>query len=551
MRRYLALLVSFIAACESDGQTSTSTSEDTSVVLPDVALPDATTLPEVTITAQPLGGICQTNEGCQSGYCNTTPSGGYCTQRCGGEFGTCPEDSSCVYETDSDGTKRNLCLKTCVTNGGCRTDQFCPSEVKLCTPRCQPDSCNEGYECNTLSGRCVPEAACEPVPEVCDGVDQNCNKYIDEGCGPPIARPPHVEVHDFGAVQLGGEGLSRPFSFLVDEGTASFTIVAMSIDHPADYLTLYALTAPDGTDLMGQGNPYEAPNRAFPSFSAFTVQVPNTDAYELATGRYNFSFYAFPDDAGNPAPIGDGWVYVFENRRKGATASKLDVNYWFVGIPGLTAASAQTNAKFGQLVERFETILGTAGITIGTSRYFDVTGNDAQRFTIVDTGQTSDVDEHAELLTLTESLAADNWGVSFFFVQGFTGWQLLGKAGGIPGPPMVHGTYNSGVVVSLADYLHYPQENVAIQLTAETMAHELGHQLGLYHTTEGDGRIHDHVLDTPECPSSYDSNRDGLMDPSECAVRGATNLMFWAASLEHGITAGQRKVLHRNPTLRD
>jgi len=545
-----ALLVP--SACGDDGaKTTADTLEDTTVVLPDVTLPDATALPEISLPPQPIGGVCQSDAGCQSGYCNRYPSGGYCTQRCGGDFGTCPEDTSCVYDTDSDGSKRNLCLKTCVTNGGCRVDQFCPQEVKLCTPRCQPDSCNEGYDCNLSTGRCVPEAPCEPVPEVCDGVDQDCNNYIDEGCGPELARPPHVVVHDFGAVPLGGEGLSRSFSFIADEGTASFTIVVMSLDRPADYLTLYALTAPDGTDLMGSGDPYAAKNRAFPSFSAYTIQVPNTDAFDVTPGRYVFSVYTFPDDAGNAAPRSSGWVYVLENRRVGATSSKLDVNFWFVGIPGLDAASAPNDAKFGRLRARFEEILATAGIQLGTTRWFDVTGSDAERFTIVDTGQTSDIDEHAELLQHTESLGADNWGVSFFFVQGFTGWQLLGKAGGIPGPPMLHGTYNSGVVVSLTDYLHYEEEDVAIELTAETMTHELGHQLGLYHTTEGDGRVHDHVLDTPECPSSNDSNRDGVMDPLECAVKGATNLMFWAASLETGLSPGQRRVLHKNPTLRD
>jgi hypothetical protein len=117
---------------------------------------------------------------------------------------------------------------------------------------------------------------------------------------------------------------------------------------------------------------------------------------------------------------------------------------------------------------------------------------------------------------------------------------------------MMHGTYNSGVAVSMAEYLSYPEEGVAISLTAQTMAHELGHQLGLFHTTEADGTMHDPISDTAECPASAnDKNRDGMVDPEECASLGGRNLMFWAATLEDIVSLGQRKVLHKNPTMQE
>lgn len=526
-----------------DDTSAQSDADADTFTLPDVQVPD------LGVPTQPIAGVCREDSDCDTGYCNTWPANGYCSLHCESSE-QCPDGSSCIQDFDSDGRRRRLCLKTCASNADCRTDQFCPAEVKLCAARCQPDRCPAGQECNLTSGRCQPEAPCSPSPELCDGLDQDCNGYIDEGCGPPIARPDHVIVHDLGRVTLGGEGLSRTFDFIPRQGSSSFSIVAVGVDHPETYLTLYSLRDPNNVDLMGTGDPYKAPNRSAPSFSAYTVQVPISDTMDIRFGRYSFNFYAFPVD-GLPAPQGDGWVYVVENRRPEPLLSELDLNFWFVGLPGgLDANRARSDTKFQKLVTALGKLLGDAGIKLGFTRYFDVTGADAQRFSIVDTGRSLGIDEHAELLSLSGSLGADNLGVNVFFVRGFSGWDLLGKAGSIPGPPMMHGTYTSGVVVGMGEYFGYPNENTAIGLTVQTIAHELGHQLGLFHTTEADGSAHDPISDTPECPAAqFDHNRDGMVDPDECGSRGGNNLMFWTASFADYVSPGQRKVLHKNPTL--
>lgn len=315
------------------------------------------------------------------------------------------------------------------------------------------------------------------------------------------------------------------------------------------YMGAYSLNAPGGRSLLLPGDAGSEPNRSSPSFGVYTLMVPNSDQVELETGRYEFALFRY--GAGQrDAPVGDVHVVVLENRRDAPSASTIDLNLWFVGIPGLDAASAPKDARFGGMMDELGRVLGTAGITVGEVRYYDVTGPERDIYTIVDTTD-GGVDEHAELLALSRVLPPDNHGVNLFFVQAFTGWGLLGKAGGIPGPPLMHGTFASGVVVSLDEYLN-ETDPYYVAYTAETMAHELGHQLGLYHPTEQDGRSFDHILDTPECPAEfYDANGDGLVDPIECEAVGGLNLMFWTSTLHDVLSPAQKRVLHLNPAMRD
>ena len=505
-------------------------------------LPDGsvTTLPETTIAKQPLAGVCTTDDDCKDGYCNALYAGGYCSLQCATHT-DCPEGSKCYTDpVFKDAPK--MCWKLCSTASGCRLDQFCAAGAKICTPKCQPGDCNQGYECDMVGGQCVPIGAttCHPTTEVCDGADNDCDGLVDTGCGPGVADGGETTyVLDLGLVQVGGDGLSQQLSFTPSSAAGSFTIVILDADASDEVMAVYSLYAPDGTSLVQATDPIDSPVRTFPSIGYVAVQVPNSPLVAVdSNGEYRFTIY-------REGAVGSAWVYVIQTLRKEPQFSKMDVNFWFVGTPGLNSTTAKTNQKFQTLVQTFVQVLKGHGITVGNKLYLDVTGAAATKYTYIDTGSAAyEVDEHAELLALSDSLPPSNRGVSFFFVQGFNGWSVLGKAGGIPGPPLVHGTYGSGVAVSLADY--YGWSEYAISVTAETMAHELGHQLGLFHTSEQDGLMHDPIPDTPECT---DKNGDGLVDYDECYNKDADNLMFWSVTLSAKLTPGQKYVIHRNASL--
>ena len=75
--------------------------------------------------------------------------------------------------------------------------------------------------------------------------------------------------------------------------------------------------------------------------------------------------------------------------------------------------------------------------------------------------------------------------MNIFLVRSISGgddgdFHALGIAGGIPGPPAVHGTPQSGVAVSFDEAAVGRDPDVVAQI----MAHEVGHYLGLFHVAE-------------------------------------------------------------------
>jgi hypothetical protein len=62
------------------------------------------------------------------------------------------------------------------------------------------------------------------------------------------------------------------------------------------------------------------------------------------------------------------------------------------------------------------------------------------------------------------------------------------------------------------------------------LMHEIGHFLGLFHTSESSGVVLDPLTDTPECGSEQDLDHDHSLSAFECAGHGGDNLMFWTGA---------------------
>ena len=144
-------------------------------------------------------------------------------------------------------------------------------------------------------------------------------------------------------------------------------------------------------------------------------------------------------------------------------------------------------------------------------------------------------------------LGTDDRTVNLYVVGAFDSVGTLGFAGGIPGPLGFQGLPSSGVILAADPALDGGFDSTQF---GQTIAHELGHQLGLFHTSEADGTAWDPMGDTPQCLASADTNGTGQVEPDECPDGG--NVMFWQAApggTQTDVTPEQSDVLYFSPIL--
>jgi hypothetical protein len=247
-----------------------------------------------------------------------------------------------------------------------------------------------------------------------------------------------------------------------------------------------------------------------------------------------------------------GFVARFAAERNGAmrvtelashgSGSLLDLNLFFVGGQNWKSEGERGPALVSAALDQVAEIFIPAGIRIDKVKQIDVTGALRSRFEAI-AMRNGVLEDLPELFKL--SAGAGNAALNLFLVrelQGLNG-STIAISGGIPGPQTMHGTGASGIAIS-ADSLDQPDA------LGRVIAHEIGHMLGLFHTSESNGMVIDPLPDTPECRLDHDTDGDGKLSPEECDGWGTDNLMFWANRGGIGLTADQTAVLRTAPVLR-
>jgi len=463
---------------------------------------------------------CEHEAGCRDGYmCRVVtealrfclpippepqPDGAPCTSReqCAG--GVCL--------TEADGFYQGQC-----TTVGCERREDCTGDntaclqagrPNICVAMCERASdCREGYLCQiSVDGR-----YCAPSPTAGTHVPREGELPFDIHCGSTL-----VERNAF------RDGSDRhELRFTIAEGTTSFIVVPYS---DGDQIYPVELAGPSRTlDMFGEYD-FALANASF-LINLSPVLIPQAPQFAdvVEAGDYTLTM----------ASGSDLCFYVIEKRDQGVS---IDLNVHLVGADGITAATAPNNVGLQAALAQFDQVYQQLGVQLRNIVYKDVDGDDLTRFRIIRSQENV-----FRLVATSEDPGVtpdDLLTVNVFFVDDFAidGGGVLGISAGLPGAAGLHGARGSGLVFSAA-VLNEPT------LLGQVLAHEVGHFLGLFHTSEQNGYGYDPVNDTEQCSQSEWRN------PSNCP--DLRNLMFPFAGLEHTeLSDGQKFVLRANPLIK-
>lgn len=514
------------------------------------------------------GSPCAADDECRGGACLTGDAWpeGYCTHpTCDPE---CDDGAACINSNVG-----NFCAVTCDSDDDCRSGYACGYEtgsaLKVCVPPvgaadgepCDRDSDCQGGTCLTdwpggfcttvgcdnfedcsrqgNNNRCLRQRGPDSCVRICQETSECREGYVCEqfGNGEGLCYPdPAVPVDP--AVLAG-----NPFDITCEPATS--TSVSFDYDVAADTVAYMVtpftkdgrqlgpdrITLPGGTgvDMRGANSFQSIPAQIYGSMNPTIVPATAQFAAQLEPGTHTYSLQT------NGAEV---CHYLLEEDELGDT---IDFNIYLVDVPGIDATTAKTDPDMLEVLQQFDDIYGSAGVSIGTIRYFDITGSDADRFGVL--RREGDVEALVQLSEKPGPSMDEALSINIFFTRAFALGGAIGISLGLPGPAGLHGSVGSGVAFT-SEYLGQTVEPSLGQgesvdgnvFTGQILAHEVGHYLGLFHTSEQNGYSHDPLPDTQEC------GRIGTNCPD------INNLMFPFAGVSHTeVSADQQWVIQVNP----
>jgi hypothetical protein len=225
-----------------------------------------------------------------------------------------------------------------------------------------------------------------------------------------------------------------------------------------------------------------------------TTQMPSTDrpGWELSPGAYSFRVRATPiPEAGPRAKVVVDVTATLRSDIAVEVERFVDLNFVYLPGSSLSEEIAASSPQFATFLERFDQWMAPTGIRAGRVTHRDL---DRPEFSFVDGWE-----EAGRMFRSTSREVGRPRTLNVYCVQGFV-WDpplpVIGLSGGIPGP-VFNGTRDSGIALRTSPFFSC---NDCVDAFAELFAHEIGHYLGFYHTTEANWQEADPLSDTPRCP---------------------------------------------------
>ncbi len=493
----------------------------------------------------PMGGKCTALSQCATNYC--LPTTGKCSILCT-STSQCPSAYVCALERldqDHNGTFDGAHTACVPKKGKGLSGSNCAKDTDCQSNHCYYGFCMEG--CKTVKD-CGANQKCAQVNLLLGGA---IPKY--KGCLPATG----TSYFSLGAVTPG-----KVMGLDIPPGASSFSLTAQV--GPTDvWPYIVELKDPSGkvvSELTTQCKEYSVPNRYKADSQVSTLLVPNNSSVKVEPGVYTYKL--------GITKAGVKPTVTVQLKMGLAQKGTLALNWIFLNLhatcvppPTLNKSTATSHPWFAQLRNNLQTILLTAGVTVNKETYSDLYDP------ALDVIELADNAAPTELYKLfSSSKGAKGKEINIYLVREIKssamGGTVLGFAGGIPGPPGIHGTIHSGVTMSML--------GACYQATgynpAHTMAHELGHYLGLWHNIEreeypGWSKTKKDVVCPCPCGKNMscykETSRYGFQwcrghDPIADTGAEATNLMYWAAESTklfkgNKLSKGQIRVILNNP----
>ena len=313
--------------------------------------------------------------------------------------------------------------------------------------------------------------------------------YHDETPEPQTVSQLSVHEHNDQLVLENGVGYVQ---FQIDQNTQSFALFIEGRDD-AEYL-ITELESPDGALVRSEATsqeansglglaaaPFFSPNRSVGDHGGTSILVPNNPRLKVSHGAWIATVQSTQSNQHT--------VQVTQLEQRAAHRPKsirIPLNIHLTGAGGINSANAENHPRLRRALAQLRSSFSRVDIDIHPVRFFEI----SPRFQIIDDFTL----QNEQGLNLLRSAGGEP-GVNLFIIERFEADDaVLGTIGGvsaaIPGDPRSRGRF-SGVVVATS----FSEDEPASDLLGLTIAHEIGHFLGLFHTEEASG-FEDNIDDT-------------------------------------------------------
>lgn len=393
---------------------------------------------------------------------------------------------------------------------------------------------DSGTDTTTTTSSAVTTSAAETtttVAETTTTAAADTTTTVAAGSDTTTGAVPESDITIIEFAELGSEAVIEIPIIDVD---ASF-LLSLRTEGPDDFVVIESIVGPDGVDLgketgvdLGEG---------IIGDGELSVLMPASPAVELVPGDYAVSVASDGEIVGATAII----------KRAPAANQVIDVTIWNAAtqIDDLAAAIAELEAVGAEVLNPHGLGIGELSVTtapadiVGEYSQLELDSND-----FIDSNQRALCAEMmAEFgATRTLHLVLVDAIVDPSDDEGIT----EGNSTGIPGAILSPDAASSCVVMTAGPDPFEPERDLIAR--ANVAWHEMGHFLGLFHTTEEDGQSFDIIDDTPECPvDEFDDDGNDIVTADECPDG---DLMMFYDSDALNITPDQAFVLAHHPLFR-